>query len=185
VVFVGAGGTAMYCNRAAEEVFRANDGLALRNGALGAADRRTHARLRKAIGDALAPSRPPGPAAVAIPRVSLRREYLVMAAPLLTRFAQFNGMARPMAVVLITDPERQTPARQELMIRIYRLTPREAAVAEKLFEGKSVAKAAEELTITYETARTHLRRVFSKTGVSRQAELLLLMARLPAWPGSF
>jgi DNA-binding CsgD family transcriptional regulator len=135
--------------------------------------------------DALSPSRPPGPVTVAIPRRSLRRDYLVVAAPLLTRFAQFKGMARPMAVVLITDPERQTPARKELMIRIYTLTPREAAVADKLFEGRSVAKAAEELAITYETARTHLRRVFSKTGASRQTELLLLMARLPTWPGLF
>ena len=32
---------------------------------------------------------------------------------------------------------------------------------------------------TYETARTHLRRIFSKTGTSRQAELILLIARHP------
>jgi DNA-binding CsgD family transcriptional regulator len=34
-----------------------------------------------------------------------------------------------------------------------------------------------------ETARTHLRRIFSKTGTSRQAELILLIARHPMMTG--
>jgi DNA-binding CsgD family transcriptional regulator len=109
----------------------------------------------------------------------LRRDYQVVAAPLLGRFRQFAGMSRPMALVLITDPERQQPARTQLLMHLYNLTRKEAAVAAKLFEGKSVEQAAEELSVTYETARTHLRRTFSKTGTSRQAELLLLIARLP------
>lgn len=52
-------------------------------------------------------------------------------------------------------------------------------LAARLFEGKSLEQVAGELAITYETARTHLRRIFSKTGTSRQAELVLLIARLP------
>lgn len=77
------------------------------------------------------------------------------------------------------DAERQQTASTDLLIQLYRLTPKEAALAAKLSEGKSVEQAAEELAIRYETARTHLRRIFSKTGTSRQAELLLLMVRLP------
>ena len=56
-------------------------------------------------------------------------------------------------------------------MQTYKLTRKEAMLAAKLSEGKSVEQAAEELAITYETARTHLRRIFSKTGTSRQAEL--------------
>jgi DNA-binding CsgD family transcriptional regulator len=84
-----------------------------------------------------------------------------------------------MVLVLITDPEGQTPVSTRMLIQLFELTRKEAAMAAKLSEGKSVEQAAVELSVTYETARTHLRRIFSKTGTSRQAELLLLMARLP------
>jgi DNA-binding CsgD family transcriptional regulator len=82
-------------------------------------------------------------------------------------------------LVLITDPERQAPANGDLLRELFQLTRKEAAITAKLSEGKSVEQAATELSVTYETARTHLRRIFSKTGTSRQAELLLLIARLP------
>src|SRR5204863_2287614 len=108
------------------------------------------------------------------------RAYQLVAAPLRTRFRLFAGIPMPVAVVLITDPERQDPTDIELLVRTYKLTPKEATMAAKLSAGRSVKQAAEELAITYETARTHLRRIFSKTETSRQAELLLLMARLPA-----
>jgi DNA-binding CsgD family transcriptional regulator len=179
VVFLAAGGIAIYCNHAADEIFRGNDGLSLRNGALSALDRLADAQLRKAVDHALSPCRPLGPAAVLIPRTSLRRAYQVAAAPLLNRFQQFAGMRMPVAVVLITDPEQQQPASVDLLIQMYKLTPKEAVIAAKLSQGKSVEQAAEELANTYETARTHLRRIFSKTETSRQTELLLLMARLP------
>jgi DNA-binding CsgD family transcriptional regulator len=179
VVFLAAGGSAVYWNRAAEDMFRANDGLLLRNGVLSAADRSANTQLRKAIHHALSPGRTPGPAAVPVPRASLRREYQILAAPLRARFQQFAGMPIPMAVALMTDPERQRPATVDLLIQMYQLTPREAALGGKLSEGKSVKQAAEELSISYETARTHLRRIFSKTGTSRQAELLVLIDQLP------
>jgi DNA-binding CsgD family transcriptional regulator len=178
-VFLGSGGAAIYCNRVAEEIFGSNDGLSLRNGLLTAHDKAAEAQLRKSIDSALAPCRRPSPAAVSIPRPSLRRDYQVVTAPLLGAFRQFVGLPRPMVLVLITDPERQAPASTQVLIQLFKLTRREAAVAAKLSEGKSVEQAAEELSVTYETARTHLRRIFSKTGTSRQAELLLLIARLP------
>jgi len=37
---------------------------------------------------------------------------------------------------------------------------------------------ADDLNITKETARFHLKRIFAKTGVRRQAELVALFARL-------
>jgi DNA-binding CsgD family transcriptional regulator len=178
-VFLSSGRAAIYCNRAAEEIFRSNDGLSLRNGRLAALDKGAEAHLCQAIDSALSPCEPPGPAAVSVPRPSLRRDYQVVAAPLLGRFQQFAAMPRPVALALITDPEQQQPVRTRLLMQLYKLTRKEAAVTSKLSEGKSVERAAEELSVTYETARTHLRRIFSKTGTSRQAELLLLIARLP------
>ena len=182
VVFLKAGGTAIYWNHAADAIFRANDGLGLRHGVLFAEDRMADAQLGKAVSGALLPGRPPGPATVAVPRVSMGRDYQVVAAPIRAWPRQFTGTSPLSAVVLITDPERQKPASIDLLMQMYKLTPKEAALAAKLSEGRSVEQASQELAITYETARTHLRHIFSKTGTSRQTELLLLMARLPAWP---
>jgi len=185
VVFLAPDGTAVYCNRAAEENFRSNDGLLLRNGRLCAADRVADARLGRAVKEAASPCASLGQAAVSIPRRSLRRDYQVVAAPLRRRFRQFTGTREPVAVALITDPEKQAPASTDLLTQTYKLTPKEAMLAAKLFEGKSLERAAADLAITYETARTHLRRIFSKTGTSRQAELLLLIARLPIATGRY
>ncbi len=179
VVFLAPDGRAIYWNRAADEMFRGNDGLSLRHGSISVDDRRAEAQFRKAREYSLSPQQCVGQAAVPVPRPSLRRAYQLVAAPLRARFPQFNGMIAPAAVVFITDPERQEPASVDLLIQIYKLTPKEAAMAAELSRGKSVEQAAAEMSITYETARTHLRRIFSKTGTSRQTELLLLMARLP------
>lgn len=61
------------------------------------------------------------------------------------------------------------------------LTAAEMRLAKFLLQGRSLADAAVELDIAYETARTHLRAVFTKTGTHRQAELVarLLDARNP------
>lgn len=179
IVFLSPEGDAIYCNSTAEEIFRANDGLSLRNGRISAVDRIADARLRRTVKDALSPDASVGPAAVPVPRTNLRRDYQVAAAPLRKRFRQFTGTREPVAVALITDPERQTPASTDVLMQTYKLTRKEAMLAAKLFEGKSLERAGQELAITYETARTHLRRIFSKTGTSRQAELVLLIARHP------
>jgi DNA-binding CsgD family transcriptional regulator len=100
--------------------------------------------------------------------------------PLCGRLQQFAGSGAPGAVVFIRDPERQEATRTDLLMQLYGLTPKEATLAAKLAKGKYVEQAAEEMGMKYETARTHLRHIFRKTETSRQTELLLLIARLPA-----
>ncbi len=56
------------------------------------------------------------------------------------------------------------------------LTPSEIALCRRLLLGESVVDAAEQLGITQETVRTRLKTIFQKTGTSRQAELILLLA---------
>jgi DNA-binding CsgD family transcriptional regulator/PAS domain-containing protein len=58
------------------------------------------------------------------------------------------------------------------------LTPAEARVLERLLGGMSLVEAAAALGIAETTAKTHLSRIFAKTGVTRQAELVALLDRL-------
>ena len=61
------------------------------------------------------------------------------------------------------------------------LTPAEAKLALHLVAGETLRSAAVKLSITYETARTHLKNIFDKTGTCRQAELVVVI--LTALPG--
>ena len=65
-----------------------------------------------------------------------------------------------------------------LVQALFDFTPAEARVALALGEGASVDDAARRLGVSRETVRTHLRAIFSKTGVSRQSALVRLLAGL-------
>jgi DNA-binding CsgD family transcriptional regulator len=102
----------------------------------------------------------------------------VTASPLRRTPRPLVGTTSPAAVVLITDPERQRPVAADSLRHTYGLTPREAVLAIALGQGQTLDEAAEQLQMRYETARTHLRRILSKTETSRQTELALLLERL-------
>jgi DNA-binding CsgD family transcriptional regulator len=69
----------------------------------------------------------------------------------------------------------------DLLQRHFGLTPAEARVALHLVAGETLRSAEVKLSITYETARTHLKNIFNKTGTCRQAELLVvILTALPA-----
>jgi len=106
--------------------------------------------------------------------------------PLVARAVPLSGLsgehlpvgARANAVVFLRDPERKIRDTAALLREGFGLTPREASLAELLARDLSLADAAEALGISRGNARVHLKRVFSKTGLRRQAELVSLILRL-------
>jgi len=63
----------------------------------------------------------------------------------------------------------------DVLHRHFELTPSEARLALHLVTGETLRSAASELHISYETARTQLKSIFSKTGTCRQAELVVVI----------
>lgn len=59
-------------------------------------------------------------------------------------------------------------------MRRYAITPAESRLMQLLVQGMTVAEAADALGVSLPTARTHLARLFDKTGTSRQADLVRL-----------
>ena len=55
------------------------------------------------------------------------------------------------------------------------LTPAEARLALHLVTGETLRSAAVKLGISYETARTHLKNIFNKTGTCRQTQLIVII----------
>jgi DNA-binding CsgD family transcriptional regulator len=69
-------------------------------------------------------------------------------------------------------PEHRTFAQR------YKLTPTEARVSVAIAEVGGIPEVADALGLAPNTVRTHLQRVFLKTDIHRQAELVKLVASL-------
>ena len=82
------------------------------------------------------------------------------------------------AILVITDLD-QTKRPAKLRIRsAFGLTPSEARLASLVGAGIAPRESADRLGISEENARTTLKRVFAKVGVSRESELAVVLARL-------
>jgi len=87
-------------------------------------------------------------------------------------------MIRPAAgsvAVYVRDCESAPVVQSEFVRQIFDLTPAEAAVTHHLTAGLSLEDAAHSLAISRNTARAHLRSIFSKSGITRQTELVRLV----------
>lgn len=82
------------------------------------------------------------------------------------------------AIIFMLDPARPTALPPEWIMDAYKLTRAEAQVALQASLGHSVSTIAIRLEISPNTVKTHLRRVFAKTGVRGQAELVGLLSAL-------
>lgn len=86
-------------------------------------------------------------------------------------------------MIFVFDPSGPLETPAEWIVDAYGLTLAEARVAIPASSGKSLAETALQLNISQNTVKTHLRRVYAKTGASGQAELAGLMAPIRLMAG--
>jgi DNA-binding CsgD family transcriptional regulator len=91
-----------------------------------------------------------------------------------------SGPLIPQPLVLVTVT-RLGQAKNILDLKefssAYHLTKAEERLCQMLTAGHSLSEAASRCSITYETARSRIKDIFSKTRTSRQADLMLLLER--------
>lgn len=76
-------------------------------------------------------------------------------------------------IVIILKSARVEPHRHLQAVKAaFGLTQAESRVLEALYKGCSIPQAAHMLGVARSTARTHLQRIFDKTGVRRQGDLM-------------
>ena len=85
---------------------------------------------------------------------------------------------RAVAAVFVADAALPTRLPSDALALLYDLTPAETRVLELVAAGRSPAEVSAQLGVAPSTVKTHLLRVFDKTGCSRQAELVRLAAAL-------
>lgn len=177
VILVDSEGKVLFANRAAMKIVNQRDGLSIAREGLTAGRSNEHAALRQLIHGASATSKGNGVhpgGMMLVSRPSLQRPFSLMVAP-----RPSNGFGlpavHPSAVIFVTDPESELELDHAVLSRLYGLTPAEAKLATLLMQGKSLEHTAEELSISHETARTHLKHIFDKTSTHRQGELVRLL----------
>jgi DNA-binding CsgD family transcriptional regulator len=79
---------------------------------------------------------------------------------------------------IITSLGQVNPAPVDVIETLFDLTVSEARIARSLAMGNDVKDMADDFGISTETVRKHLKSIFAKTGISRQAELSATIAGL-------
>jgi DNA-binding CsgD family transcriptional regulator len=85
---------------------------------------------------------------------------------------------RGAAAAVFVAPAGDPTVPVEALTALYDLTPAEARVMVMVARGRAPAETAEVLGISEKTVKTHLSRIFAKTGTGRQTDLALLVQSL-------
>jgi len=83
-----------------------------------------------------------------------------------------------LAAVAVFDGARFRQYSWQVMQALYGLTRKETQLINGLMKGQSLEEYCEASFVTANTARTHLKSVFQKTGTNRQSELVRLFASM-------
>lgn len=82
----------------------------------------------------------------------------------------------PHAILIANGPRRDRAGMAHYLAAIYRLSPAEADIALRLFEGKPRLQIATERGVTAETLRGQIKQIHLKCGVDSEAGLMRLLA---------
>lgn len=82
------------------------------------------------------------------------------------------------AVLIVSDPDRRCAPSSNKLRAAFHLTPAEAKIAALLAAGVDPGSISDELQISRETVRTHIKAIFAKTETHRQAELVAVLSCL-------
>jgi DNA-binding CsgD family transcriptional regulator/PAS domain-containing protein len=120
----------------------------------------------------------PGAHTLAVPLTTRQGEhYVAHVLPLTSGMRRRAGAGyAAAAAVFLQKASLDVPSPQEAIARLYRLTPMGLRVLFAIVQVGGVPEVAAMMGSSNSTIRTHLRRLFSKTGTDRQAELVKLVA---------
>jgi DNA-binding CsgD family transcriptional regulator len=185
VVLVDAKCNILHANSAARAMFAAGGPILSQQGVLGTHDANSVTALKDAIGRAAADESGLGYGGIGVPVRNRNRSDILPLPPSIAHVLPLkSGTLRPglalgaAAAVFVTPALENSPPPSEALAALYDLTPTEARVMIEIASGKNRAATAIALGIADSTVKTHLARVFAKTGTSTQPELAKLVASL-------
>lgn len=166
-------GTVERQSEAAAAVMADDDDLVIRGSRIRVRDAKTDARLQAAIKWAAALSAPLVPSRGLLPIVQQGGEGIPAK-------VWWISAESGRIYMLLSAPD-QNEQRIDAAAVVYGLSPSQTEVAKAIVAGRALAELAQTMRISANTARTHLDRIFDKTGVRTQSALVavLLSAAAP------
>jgi DNA-binding CsgD family transcriptional regulator/PAS domain-containing protein len=175
ILFVDLNAKIVFANKAAEKLFADRD-LRLNKGRLHANSAAETATLHAAIAKcAETRTQLQQSGFVSLRRQPGRSPLSLLIAPLPMETSSGLVAPQPMAVIFVNDPDKSNKPAAVQLRKKFGMTPAEAAFAVEISTGDGIQAAADRLSISRATARTHLSRIFDKTATRRQAELVRVL----------
>ncbi|MDY6949765.1 MAG: helix-turn-helix transcriptional regulator, partial [Pseudomonadota bacterium] len=113
-----------------------------------------------------------------VPRSGSHSHYIVQCSALGSQEEWDLGGGQFHYVAFITDPAALKLPREERLMQLYGLTQMQARVALAFAGGATYKNVARSLRISEETVRSHVKEIYPKTRVNRQADLVRLVLSL-------
>ena len=179
VVMLDENGTIVRANPLADKWLQEKDGIGQLHNKLFLKKTELNNQLKDYIQAALSAQKLDQPApvnALAVPRTSGRPDYEVVIKPVPVD-PLIDSRGSPHLSVFIYAPEQRSEINLRLLMKLYQLTVTEASVAIMLARGETLDEVASNMDMARNTARAHLRSIFSKTGVTQQSMLVSLVLK--------
>jgi DNA-binding CsgD family transcriptional regulator len=175
VFLVDRNGDLIHANAEARALLSAGDVLSAVNARLLAHDPAVNGLLRNAlvdVGDHTSVGN-----GVSLPLATRDGDdYIVSALPLKSGANRHRRTSAASAAIFISKAGLAIRPSPHLIAQRYKLTPTELRVLLAIVEIGGVPDVADALGVSVTTVKTHLERIYEKTGVNRQADLARLVA---------
>ena len=169
-------------NDRARRLLRQDGGLSDRGGFLNASMPAETATLQRLLARAAPPHGVQASAgSMTIGRPNARTRLVVHVTPVAEREWDVRAQ-RVAALVLIADPASRPRIDAGLVAEALNLTPAESRLATMVATGRTVRDIAAITGRTEGTVRWHLKKIFCKQGISRQADLVRRVLSLEGFP---
>lgn len=178
IVLVDSAGRVIHANAAAEARMRAREELRLTDGKVALRDAAATEALMTAVRRCADPASL-GQRGIGVPTWSREGERsIVHVLPL--SGGKLRGSLGPAAAaaLFIASAHAHAHVPADALALLYNLTPAEARICESIAEGRKLSEIARQIGVATSTVRTHLLRIFDKTGVNRQTDLVRLVDSL-------
>lgn len=181
VVVVDRNLKVLHGNTQSARIIEGCPGILSMNDHLAALSEALHAELealvRRAVerGDA----EDPQSEILSLPDAEGDRSLTIVATPAPPEKAQ-GPASNGSAVLFLFDPAAKGELSAPALRQLFGLTRSEARLVQSIVGGSSLEDGAKSLGISVNTARTHLKHIFHKTGAKRQSELIHQVETSPA-----
>ena len=169
----------LHANATARTMLAANTPIRSNKGVFGLPSAPANAALERAIRLAAGNGAALGAKGIGIPvRAGEGQPFVLHVLPLRTGEIGRSLAPRATAALFVTPATTMTRAPAEALAVLYDLTPAEVRVLELLAAGSAQAAIAQALGVAPSTVKSHVLRIFDKTGCRRQIDLVRLASKL-------